>query len=67
MGWVLLWVIISANGAMTSGSLNVPTGKACQQARNTLEEANERAARAARQSQPHVGTKCLDLATGERN
>lgn len=67
MGWVLLWVIIGTNGAVTSGSLHLPTSKACQEARNALEETNAQAAQAGRSREPSVGTKCLEIATGERN
>ena len=65
MKYVLLWVILGTNGAVSSGSAELETSKACQAGRNAIEEVATRAARTL-DKQPRVSTNCIEKATGER-
>ena len=64
MGWVLLWVVVGANGIASSGSAEFSSAKACQQASAAYEDVVVRTVRAANQKQPFFGSRCLDRSTG---
>jgi hypothetical protein len=66
MKHVLLWVILSANGAISSSSAEFETSKACQAGRNAMEEVLTNSARRAGQKQPEISTLCVDASTGDR-
>ena len=66
MRWILLWVLIGANGEVSSGSAEFETRLACQGGGNALDEAAATGAKYARKSQPRVSFNCVEKSSGER-
>ena len=66
MRWILLWVLIGANGEISSGSAEFQTRLACQGGGNALDEAAATAAKYERKRQPRVSFSCVEKSSGER-
>ncbi|WP_043749626.1 hypothetical protein [Methylobacterium nodulans] len=71
--WVLFWIMVAQNGAVTSGSAEFESFEACRAAAGEVDGARAQIAmRAANTGQPAAAalglreTRCLDRKTGRK-
>ena len=63
MGWVLLWVVVGANGALTSGSAEYDDMTACAGARAALESAVKTPREGVKGPAPGIASACTQKRT----